>query len=161
MDYWSWVMLNFDFLETVGKCLGIGSQPHVEYDFSRKMFFMLCSINWSIYWPDRLYFFKYCTLCTAIVCFLGCDVINFEFVRIFLIKMFSCMIKKSKEKCRYLDNEKIFQKKKVFFIVFRGLSIAKNRFRPESVTLRYYESLSLLNCIKAVTKLRLYEVSFS
>ena len=108
LDYWSWVMLNFDFLETVGKCLGIGSQPHVEYDFSRKMFFMLCSINWSIYLPDRLYFFKYCTLCTAIVCFLGCDVINFEFVRIFLIKMFSCMIKKSKEKCRYLDNEKSF-----------------------------------------------------
>ena len=39
LDYWSRVMLNFDFLESVGKCLGIDSLPHVQYDFSRKMFF--------------------------------------------------------------------------------------------------------------------------
>ena len=31
-------MLNFDFLE---KGLGLVSPPHVVYDFSRKMFFML------------------------------------------------------------------------------------------------------------------------
>ena len=35
-------MLNFDFLE---KGLGIVSPPHFVYDFSRKMFFMLYSIN--------------------------------------------------------------------------------------------------------------------
>ena len=101
-------MFSFDFLESVGKCLEIDSVPHAEYDFSRKFFFMLCSINCPIYLPDRLYFFKYCTLCTAIVRFLGCDVINFEFIRIFLIKLFSCMTRKSKEKCRYLDNLKSF-----------------------------------------------------
>ena len=36
-------MLNFDFLE---KGLGVVSPPHFMYDFSRKMFFMLYSINW-------------------------------------------------------------------------------------------------------------------
>ena len=36
-------MLNFDFLE---KGLGIASSPHFVYDFSRKFFHMLYSINW-------------------------------------------------------------------------------------------------------------------
>ena len=35
--------LNFDFLE---KGLGIVSPPYFVYDFSRKMFLMLYSINW-------------------------------------------------------------------------------------------------------------------
>ena len=35
-------MLNFDFLE---KGLGIVSLPHFVYDFSRKIFLMLYSIN--------------------------------------------------------------------------------------------------------------------
>ena len=35
-------MLNFDFLE---KDLGIVSPPHFAYDFLRKMFLMLYSIN--------------------------------------------------------------------------------------------------------------------
>ena len=35
-------MLNFDFLE---KDLGLVSLPHFAYDFSRKMFLMLYSIN--------------------------------------------------------------------------------------------------------------------
>ena len=36
-------MLNFDFLE---KDLGIVSPLHLLYDFSRRMFLMLYSINW-------------------------------------------------------------------------------------------------------------------
>ena len=35
-------MLNFDFLD---KGLGIVSAAHFVYDFSTKMFLMLCSIN--------------------------------------------------------------------------------------------------------------------
>ena len=35
-------ILNFDFLE---KGLGIVSPPNFVFDFSRKMFLMLCSIN--------------------------------------------------------------------------------------------------------------------
>ena len=42
-DYWSWDMLNFHFSE---KGLGLVSPPHFVYDFSRKMFLMLHSINW-------------------------------------------------------------------------------------------------------------------
>ena len=42
-EYWSRDMLNFDFSE---KDRGIVSLPHFVYDFSRKMFFMLYSINW-------------------------------------------------------------------------------------------------------------------
>ena len=35
-------MLNFDYSE---KGQGNFSPPHFEYDFSRKMFLVLCSIN--------------------------------------------------------------------------------------------------------------------
>ena len=46
-------MLNFAFLE---KNLGIVSPPHFLYNFSRKMFLMLCSINWPniIIWLSLL-----------------------------------------------------------------------------------------------------------
>ena len=39
-------MLNIDFLE---KGLGLVSSPHIVYDFSRKMFLMLYSINISFF----------------------------------------------------------------------------------------------------------------
>ena len=42
-DYWSKDMFNFDFLE---KGLGIVSPANFVYDFSRKIFLMLRSINW-------------------------------------------------------------------------------------------------------------------
>ena len=41
--YWSRDMLNFDFPE---KVQGQVSPWHFVYDFSRKMFLMLCSIKW-------------------------------------------------------------------------------------------------------------------
>ena len=41
--YWSRDMLNCDFLE---KDLGVDSPSHLVYDFSRKLFLMLYSINW-------------------------------------------------------------------------------------------------------------------
>ena len=48
-------MLNFDFLN---KGLGIVSPAHFVYDFSRKMFLMLCSINPLMYnvpkWSDTI-----------------------------------------------------------------------------------------------------------
>ena len=49
LDYWSRDMLNFNFSE---KGLGLVSPPHFVYDFSRKMFLMLHSINWPsfIFW---------------------------------------------------------------------------------------------------------------
>ena len=47
-------------------------------------------------------------MCIAIVCFLGCDVINFEINFIFLVKPFFYMTKKPRKKIKYLENEKNF-----------------------------------------------------
>ena len=45
-------------------------------------------------------------MCIAINCFPGCDVINFEINPIFLAKPF--FYKKSRQKFKYLENEKNF-----------------------------------------------------
>ena len=99
-DHWFRDMLNFDFLE---KGLEIVPPQHFVYNFSRKMFLMSYSINW----PNFIVFaswdvekFVYCN-----VCFLGCDVINFESNIIFLIMPFFYLIKNSRQKFKYLENE--------------------------------------------------------
>ena len=46
-----------------------------------------------------------------IACFPGFDAVNFEINFIFLIKLFLYMTKKSRTKCEYLENEKIFMVK--------------------------------------------------
>ena len=96
-------MLNFNFSE---KGLGLVSPPHFVYDFSRKMFLMLHSINWPnlIVWlPLLLEIFD--NMCITIVCYPGCDFIKFE---INLIKPFCYMTKKSSQTHKYLENEKSF-----------------------------------------------------
>ena len=45
-DYWSTDTLKFDF---PWKGLRLASPQHSEYDFSRKIFFILYSINWPIF----------------------------------------------------------------------------------------------------------------
>ena len=60
MDYWSKDMLNFDFSE---KGLELVSSSHFVYDFLRKMFLMLYSINWPISSPDCLYLSRYWAMC--------------------------------------------------------------------------------------------------
>ena len=98
-------MLNF----VLEKGLGIGSPPHFVYDFSRKMFLMLHFINWlnfTVWLP--LLFEKSGNICTAIVCFPGCDDKNFEIDVIFLIKPFLYMTKTSRQILEYLENEKSF-----------------------------------------------------
>ena len=69
-------MLKFDNLQ---KGLGIVSPPHFVYDFSRKMFFMLYSVNWPnfITWLSLLHGILG-NMCNLIICFPGSDVINFE-----------------------------------------------------------------------------------
>ena len=86
-------MLNFTFS---GKRLGLVSPPHFMYGFSRKMFFMLYSLNWSISWLDCLYFSRYLTITVP-----DCDVINFGINLIFLIKAFCYKTKKSRQKIKY------------------------------------------------------------
>ena len=69
----------------------------------------------------------------AIVCLPVCDVMNFEINLIFLIELSLCAKNpKVKTKIKYLENEN----KKAFFIILKGLSVAKNCFRPESASLK-------------------------
>ena len=95
-------MLNFDFLE---KGIGIVSPPYFVYNFSRKVFLILYSINWPnfIVWlplhPSILG-----NMCTAIVYFPDCDIMNFEINLIFLIKHLLCMVKIYRQKYEYTEN---------------------------------------------------------
>ena len=79
-------MLDFDFLD---KGLGLVSPAHSVYDFSTKMCLMLYSINWPnfVAWlPSLLEILG--NMCIAIVCYPGCDVMDFEINLIFLIEPF-------------------------------------------------------------------------
>ena len=99
-------MLNFNFSE---KGLGLVSPSHFMYDFSRKMFLMLHSINgpnfivWLPLLLDRLD-----NMYITIVCWLRCNVIKFKTNIIFLIKSFWYITKKSRQKLKYTKNKKIF-----------------------------------------------------
>ena len=71
-----------------------------------------------------------------IVCFPGCDAINFEITLIFLIKPFFCMTKNSRQKFKYLENEKSFSEKKIVFHYFyRAFIEANQTFFLESESL--------------------------
>ena len=104
LEYWFRDILNFECSE---KGLRLVSPPHFVYDFSRKIFLMFYVTNWPnfIVWLTILLKIMH-NMWITIVCEPGCDVINFEINLIFLIKLFSYMIKKSKQKFEYLENEK-------------------------------------------------------
>ena len=69
-------------------------------------------------------------MCLAIVCFLLCDIINFEINFIFPITPFSNQDK------NILRTKKGFTVKKSVFHAFYKVSVAKNCLRPKSVHLR-------------------------
>ena len=99
-------MLNFDFLD---KGLEIVPPAHFIYDFSTKMFLMLCSINGPdfIAWlPLRLEILG--NMCTAIVCYPGCDVMDFEINLTFVIEPFFLHDQKVITKTLILENQKGF-----------------------------------------------------
>ena len=112
LDYWSRNMLNLDFLE---KGMKIVSPPHIVYGFSRKMFLMLYSINWPNLFVWLPLFFEILGItipqinqkiliihmCITIFCFPGCNCIVF-------ISPFFYMIKKPRQKLKYLENKKSF-----------------------------------------------------
>ena len=77
-------------------------------------------------------------MCIEIVCFPGSDVINFEINFIFLIKPFFCMTKKSRQKHKYLENERSFQGEiKNIFHHFKGIPVAKTCLKPWNAPLKY------------------------
>ena len=127
-------MLNFNFSQ---KGLWLVSPPHVMHDISRKMFFMLHSINWS----------NFIVWLILLLEVLGNMLLQFfvNQTRLWRHKIWSwpylfnqavlIMTKKSRQKPKYLENEKsIWGEIKNFFIIFKGLSVAKNWLRPESAS---------------------------
>ena len=99
-------MLNFRFS---GKGQEIFSTLHFVYDFSRKMFFMLFSINWAniIVWLPLLLKILG-NMLISIVFFPDCDGINFEINLIFLIEPFFYMDKKSRQNLNILRTKRHF-----------------------------------------------------
>ena len=51
------------------------------------------------------------------------------------------MTKRSRQKTKYIENEKTFEVKKAFSITFKGFLLAKNCLRPESVALKISQIL--------------------
>ena len=99
-------MLNFSFPENG---LELVSPPHFAYEFWRKMFHLLYSINSPNFIVWLLLLFEiFDNMGIIIVCWPGYDVIKFEINLIFLIKPFCYMTKKSRQKFEYLENEKSF-----------------------------------------------------
>ena len=71
---------------------------------------MLYSTNWPNFIAYLLLLFEILgNICIAIVYYPSCDVMNFEINIVFLIKPFCLMIKKSRQKLKYLENKKSFQ----------------------------------------------------
>ena len=99
-------MLNFRFS---GKGQEIFSTLHFVYDFSRKMFFMLFSINWAniIVWLPLLLKILG-NMLISIDFFPDCDGINFEINLIFLIEPFFYMDKKSRQNLNILRTKRDF-----------------------------------------------------
>ena len=109
------------------------SPPHFVYSFLRKMFPMLHSIKWQnlIFWLALLIEILG-NVCIAVICFLGCDAIDFKINLIFLVKPLLYMTKKSRKIWNILGTKRAFKvKPKAFFIIFKGLSVPKYCLRPE------------------------------
>ena len=106
LDHWSRDQVNLNISE---KGLGLVSQAHFVYDFSRKMFLMLHSINWENFIVWLLLLLEILgNTCIKIVCWPCCDFIKFEINLIFLIRPFWYMTKKSRQKLKYLENKRSF-----------------------------------------------------
>ena len=89
----------------------------------------------------------------AIVFFSGCDIINFEFTLNFIIRPFFYMTKNSKQTFNF-KMKRDFKMKKAFFIIFKGISVAKkkNCLRSENAPL-IHSGQGLCKNIHSICKL--------
>ena len=98
------------------------------------MFLISYSINWPnfIVWSPLLLEILG-NMCIALVCFPGCDVINFEINFIFSSNRFSTWPKSQNKKLNIFGAKRAFKVKwKAFFSIFKALS----DLRPEIAPLR-------------------------
>ena len=101
---------------------------------SHDIFFQLTKFNCV----KLLLFEILSNMCIAIVCLPGCDGKNFEINLAFLIKPSFCTIKSQDRNLNILRT-----KGERGFIIFKGLSVTKNCFRPESAALKWIFKLVL------------------
>ena len=99
------------------------SLPHFLYNFWRKIFFLLYSLNWPnfIVWLPLLWEILG-NMCTAIICKPGCDIMNFDVNLIFLIKPFFLLDQKVETKT-YVSwewKELLRWNKKYFSSILKG-----------------------------------------
>ena len=111
IDYWSRDLLNFDFF--LKKSLGIVFPPHFVYNFFRKLFLMLYSINSQnfIVWFSLLLeiFFS---MCIAIVCL---QVATWELTSSFQWSRFSTWRKSQEKIVNILRTKRAFNVKTGIF----------------------------------------------
>ena len=101
-----YIMLFFFFFKKK-RGLELVFLPHFLHEFWRKIF-----LSYSINWPNFIeWLLSVRTILSnmCIVWYPGCDVMNFKINLIFLIKPFFYMTKKSRQKCKHLENEKSFR----------------------------------------------------
>ena len=112
-------MLNFNFSE---KGLGLVSPSYFVNDIWRKMSLMLYSNNCQNFITWLLLLLEILSnMCIAIVCWPGCDVMDFEINFIFVMKIFFLHDQKVMTKLKYLENENSFKGEiKSFFIILQG-----------------------------------------
>ena len=98
-----------EFFWKIKRGLELVSLPHFLHNFWRKIFPLLCSINWLnfITWLP-LHCEILGNMCIAIICRPGYDIMNFEVKLIFLIKPFYLHDQDFVTKTKYLENEKSF-----------------------------------------------------
>ena len=100
-------MLNFDFLE---KGLWIVSPLHFAFDFSKKYLSFYILLIDQILLSDCLYSLRYWAI--YVLQLLVSQVVTSEILKlinlIFLIKPFFYIIKKPRQKLKYLDNAESF-----------------------------------------------------
>ena len=78
-------------------------------------------------------------MCIEIVCFPGCDAINFEINLNFLIKSFFYMTKKLRQIFKNVSRAKMSREQELLiFTNIKGLSVAENCLRLESVPLNSF-----------------------
>ena len=116
------------------------SPPYFVFDFSRKMFVMLYSINWPhlIVWLLLLLEILD-NMWITIVCFPGCGDINFESNLILPNKSFFWNIKKSIQKFKHLEKEKRFQRQiKSIFYLFKRIFNCQKLYRTRECVFKYF-----------------------
>ena len=101
--------------------------------FFRKIFLMLYSIKWPNFIVRLSSLLEILdSICIVITCYPVRDVINFVTNFSFIIKSFFCMIKKIGRNLNILRAKRAFKMTpKVFFILVKGLWVARNCLRPE------------------------------